>query len=128
ARIFGPKFENLSTDASTRGKVMRGEGGSAMPTLPVIDTDTHLSEPPDLWTSRVSSRWADQVPRPLFDERRGEDVWQVAGRRLKRVAGHAMAGWGEYAPSHPPTIEEAHPAAFDARARVQRMDEEGILA
>jgi predicted TIM-barrel fold metal-dependent hydrolase len=99
-----------------------------MQTLPVIDTDTHLSEPPDLWTSRVSRRWGDEVPRPVYDERRGEDVWLVAGRRLNAVAGYAMAGWREYAPSHPPTIEEAHPAAFDARARVQRMDEEGILA
>src|SRR3954451_19588165 len=23
----------------------------------VIDTDTHVTEPPDLWTSRVASKW-----------------------------------------------------------------------
>jgi len=97
-------------------------------TLPVIDTDTHLSEPPDLWTSRVSSKWADEVPHVVFDERRGEEVWQVAHRRLNGVAGYAMAGWNDYAPSHPPTIEQADPGAFDAKARVRRMDEEGILA
>ena len=94
----------------------------------MIDTDTHLSEPPDLWTSRVSSRWGDEVPRVVFDERRGEEVWQIAGRRLNGVAGYAMAGWNDYAPSHPPTIEQADPGAFDAKARVARMDEEGILA
>ena len=27
-----------------------------------VDTDTHLTEPPDTWTSRLSSRWGDAVP------------------------------------------------------------------
>ena len=29
---------------------------------PVIDVDTHVSEPPDVWTSRVSGKWGDRVP------------------------------------------------------------------
>ena len=28
----------------------------------VVDTDTHVTEPPDLWTSRVASKWKDDVP------------------------------------------------------------------
>ena len=28
----------------------------------VIDVDTHVTEPPDVWTSRVSSKWGDLVP------------------------------------------------------------------
>lgn len=96
--------------------------------LPIIDTDTHLSEPPDLWTSRLASKWGDDVPRTAFDERRGEDVWVVGGRRISGVAGYAMAGWHEYPPKHPPTMEQAHPAAFENAARVKRMDEEGIVA
>ena len=28
----------------------------------VIDVDSHVSEPADVWTSRVSSRWGDSVP------------------------------------------------------------------
>ena len=31
--------------------------------LPVIDTDTHLTEPRDLWTSRAPAAYAERVPR-----------------------------------------------------------------
>ena len=50
--------------------------------VPIIDSDTHLSEPPDLWTSRMSSRWGDLVPHLELDERPGEERWVVAGHRL----------------------------------------------
>jgi predicted TIM-barrel fold metal-dependent hydrolase len=39
-----------------------------------------------------------------------------------------MAGWREHPPGHPPTLEEADPAAWDPVARLQRMDEYGIWA
>jgi len=28
----------------------------------VIDVDTHVTEPPDLWTSRVPAKWHERVP------------------------------------------------------------------
>ncbi len=28
----------------------------------VIDVDTHVTEPADVWTSRVSAKWGDRVP------------------------------------------------------------------
>ena len=31
--------------------------------MPIVDTDSHVSEPPDLWTSRLAERW-----RPLMVE------------------------------------------------------------
>jgi hypothetical protein len=31
--------------------------------IQVIDADTHLTEPHDLWTSRAPKQWADRVPR-----------------------------------------------------------------
>ena len=99
-----------------------------MSTIPIIDTDTHLSEPADLWQSRLPAKWGEDIPRPVFDERRGEDVWQIGRRRTSGVGGYAMAGWHEPPPQHPPRLEDADPAAYDARARVARMDTEGIVA
>jgi len=29
----------------------------------IIDADTHLTEPPDLWTARAPAKYADRVPR-----------------------------------------------------------------
>ena len=31
----------------------------------MIDVDTHITEPRDLWTSRVPAKWKDRVPRGL---------------------------------------------------------------
>ena len=28
----------------------------------LIDADTHVNEPPDLWTSRVAAKYRDRVP------------------------------------------------------------------
>ena len=41
-----------------------------------IDTDTHITEPPDVWTARVSTqRWGDAVPHVKRVD--GRDVWFI---------------------------------------------------
>jgi uncharacterized protein len=94
----------------------------------VIDTDTHLVEPPDLWTSRMSSKHGDLVPHVEWDPAEGEEAWYIGGQRLAPVAGSAMAGWAEYPPDHPKTWAEADPATWDAPLRLKKMDEYGIHA
>src|SRR5580693_5021365 len=46
----------LDADVDEEGKAL---SASITERIRVIDTDTHLVEPPDLWTSRMSSRWGD---------------------------------------------------------------------
>ena len=94
----------------------------------VIDTDTHLVEPPDLWTSRISPKYGDLVPHVEWDPAEGEEAWYIGGQRLAPVAGSAMAGWSEYPPDHPKTWAEADPATWDAPLRLKKMDEYGIHA
>src|SRR2546423_15097948 len=36
---------------------------AALPGVCVIDVDTHLTEPHDLWTSRAPKKYVDRVPR-----------------------------------------------------------------
>lgn len=95
---------------------------------PIIDVDTHLTEPPDIWTDRVSSKWGDLVPHVAPDPRNGKLRWYVGDHRLQPVAGSATAGWTEYPPAHPPTLEEADHGSWDASARLERMDDFGIYA
>ena len=38
-----------------------------------IDTDTHITEPPDVWTARVTKKWSDIVPH--VRRMNGEDLW-----------------------------------------------------
>src|SRR5262249_17374264 len=72
--------------------------------IPIIDCDSHLAEPPDLWTSRMDkAKWGDAIPHLEFDERVGMERWVVGGKKLTSVANWAVAGWPEHPPSHPPS-------------------------
>jgi uncharacterized protein len=93
----------------------------------IIDADTHLTEPPDVWTSRVAKKYLDHVPR-MERSAEGKDVWVLDGEPFFTIGGTAMAGWPEPFPNGPPTLEECHPASYDAAARLQYMDEVGIWA
>ena len=46
----------------------------------IVDLDAHLVEPPDLWTSRLPSRWGDMIPHVKWD----------AGQELQRPS---RRGW-----------------------------------
>jgi predicted TIM-barrel fold metal-dependent hydrolase len=92
----------------------------------VADVDSHIIEPADLWTSRVSSTWGDLVPHVRFHERRQEDYWYVGDRKLYGVGAFAQARWPQYPPSHPPRLAEAFPAALDPKQRLAYMDEVGV--
>jgi predicted TIM-barrel fold metal-dependent hydrolase len=92
----------------------------------VADVDSHIIEPADLWTSRVSSRWGDLVPHVRLHERRQEDYWYVGDRKLYGVGAFAQARWPEFPPSHPRRLSEAFEPALDAKARLAYLDEVGV--
>ncbi|MBO0727764.1 MAG: amidohydrolase family protein [Acidimicrobiaceae bacterium] len=103
-----------------------GDAGRLCERYAVADVDSHIIEPPDLWTSRVSSRWGDRVPHVRYHERRAEDIWYIGDRRLYGVGAFAQAGWPEWPPSHPKRIADALPAAVDPRARLAYLDDIGV--
>jgi uncharacterized protein len=96
--------------------------------LRIIDADTHLTEPTDLWTARLPARFRDEAPQVRFHEPTGTWRWQIGDRWCTMVGNYSVAGWRELYPSCPPTLEEADPACYDAKARLALMDSEGIYA
>ena len=101
---------------------------SASDGLRIIDADTHLTEPHDLWTSRAPKALADQVPR--VEQVGGLPTWMVDGVKLGHTGGSAVVSkdgtkvrgteffrW---------TIDDIHPGAHSAPARLKMMDEQGI--
>jgi predicted TIM-barrel fold metal-dependent hydrolase len=97
--------------------------------IKVIDTDTHVIEPYDLWTSRISvSKWGDKVPHMKWDPDAEEEAWYFGDRRICSGASEAMAGWPEYCPDRPRRMADVDPATWDAGPRLKKMDEYGIHA
>ena len=98
-----------------------------MSSYTIIDADTHVTETPDLWTSRAPASMRDRVPHVVTDSR-GSQRWVLgAGRALASVGMSATAGVGSF--KHPPKgYDDMHPGAYDAQARLKYMDQMGIWA
>jgi predicted TIM-barrel fold metal-dependent hydrolase len=97
----------------------------------VFDSDTHVVEKPDTWTSRLPKKWGDQVMHMVYDAERGFDIWRVGDRQV--AFGWPNAYYGADCPTpkerrFPPTQAQVHPACYDAKARVELMDRWGIEA
>lgn len=98
--------------------------------IPVVDTDTHLSEWYDLWTSRAPARFKDRVPQ--VREIGGKFEWFIDGRTLNREgASSAVRRNGEKAfgmTFRQLQLGDVHKGCYDVAERVRYMDEEGIAA
>ncbi len=92
-----------------------------------IDVDTHVTEPPDLWSSRVAKKHRDLAPR--VERIDGKDMWLVGGKPQIWPGIFSIAGFDGSPPvEFPATFDDIDPSMFDAKARVARMDQDGIHA
>ena len=62
----------------------------------VIDAYTHITEPPDTFSSRVPAKYRDLAPKIVNNRETGADEWVVGDRSPITSVGHsAVAGWKE---------------------------------
>jgi predicted TIM-barrel fold metal-dependent hydrolase len=97
--------------------------------IKIVDCDTHITEAPDLFTSRAPARFKDKVPF-VRREPDGADHWFVGNRDFGSLGGnvvrkdkHKLLGRLAF-----PTIDEGTKGAWDTKARLEAMDELGIYA
>ena len=83
----------------------------------VIDVDTHLTEPPDVWTARVAAKWGDLVPH--IERRDGEDAWVVGDKVIFKPGFVSMAGFDGTVPEHPATYDDIPAACFESGCPAQ---------
>ena len=100
----------------------------ALATTPIIDMDAHVTEPADLWTSRMPKKWVDAAPQLRWSEKSGEDIWMMGDIPVSAAGQYSVAGWPEYIPSRPHKLDEVDPACSDPKARLAKMDEHGVQA
>ncbi len=96
----------------------------------VIDADTHLTEPHDLWSSRAPAGLADRLPRVV--EHQGFPTWVVDGVPVNPAGASGVVGAdGTKAPGLAFlrwTIDDVHPAAWSVPDRLAVMDQLGVAA
>jgi len=96
--------------------------------IKIVDTDTHITEAPDLFTSRAPAGMKDRMPR--VERINGTDRWMVGDRDFGTLGGnviradnHKLLGRLAF-----PKLEEAHPGGHEMKARLQAMDDMGVYA
>jgi predicted TIM-barrel fold metal-dependent hydrolase len=99
--------------------------------IKVIDVDTHLSEPLDLWTSRATPKYRDRVPQ--MKQTDGKFVWTIDGdismglgaassvvhASGRKAQGFEFSKW---------IVTDVHPGCSQAKARLEVMDQSGVWA
>ncbi|MGZ4786682.1 MAG: amidohydrolase family protein, partial [Acidimicrobiales bacterium] len=99
--------------------------------IKVIDTDTHLTEPHDLWLAQAPASMRDAMPHVTDVD--GVAQWVIGDSVLGRAGGggvigrdgskiNAQKGLFEW------TIDDIHEGAYDPAVRVAMMDEMEIWA
>ncbi len=94
--------------------------------IPVVDTDSHLTEPSDLWMSRLPTAWRDIAPQVRYVPERGEEYWFIGGRPTHPAWTQSRARWRYPPPSHPRVFAEVDPSTYDPSARSRALDDAGI--
>jgi predicted TIM-barrel fold metal-dependent hydrolase len=103
----------------------------------IIDTDSHIIEPRDFWTARMSAkRWGDLVPHVEYDEGLDAEGWYVGDARIGSVGTSTVVSdsQGDAVLSQNPAMETAprfdviHPSAYDGFERIKMLDKLGIRA
>lgn len=102
---------------------------SELAAMPIIDIDTHYTEPRDLWTARAPQKLRDRVPRVTQDAA-GNEQW-VVGDLVLGPPGFTVVrrdGSKVYGVISLPRFEDMSEAATFPAARLRYMDEFGLHA
>jgi predicted TIM-barrel fold metal-dependent hydrolase len=94
----------------------------------LISVDDHILEPPNLWVDRVAAKDRDRAPNMQVDDK-GMDVWVYDGKKMPSSGLSAVVGKSkeEFSPE-PLNYSEMRPGCYDSKARLEDMDQSGVLA
>lgn len=101
--------------------------------LRIIDADTHLTEPHDLWIKRAPAAWRDRVPQ--VREHEGNQSWVIDGDKVIGFNAHpnsaVLKSGGKVRDLDrflKLKFDDVDPGSSDIRERLKVMDQAGIYA
>jgi len=91
-------------------------------TFPVLDADTHINEPPDLWQRHMAKKFKARAPK-LVDTDTGAQAWmfddeKVSITTLINTAGKSPVGWQALSPDG---YRSMRPGGWDPAERLTDM-------
>ncbi len=100
----------------------------------IIDSDAHVLEPADLWTSRLSAKHGDMIPHIKYRQDLHQDWWFVGDVPIQHATGSvipiredgSVERLGGYKMVQ--RFADMHPSAYDPTERAKVMDLFGIGA
>lgn len=111
-------------------KTLSSAAQESLQDIKVVDADTHLTEPHDLWTKRALKGYEDRVPQvQMIDD---VPMWTVDGvvlgmagaaavinREGRKSVGREFDDW---------TFDDLHPGSYEVAPRLELMDQMGVWA
>jgi predicted TIM-barrel fold metal-dependent hydrolase len=109
----------------------RNQEGVTMAEYPLLDADSHISEPLNLWQERLPVKYRDKAPRMLTEYEGKPGAWWLIEQ--ERKPHNVILGFGANK-----TLEElqqflkgfsyagAHRGGWDPAQRVKDMDQDGV--
>jgi predicted TIM-barrel fold metal-dependent hydrolase len=101
-----------------------------MSTHPIISADSHVCEPPDLWTSRLDRKYRDLGPRVVEGCGGRPGLFFTCGGGVMPVPVSGMFGAGKSADELPEHLKKgfeiAPPSVWDPAARLREQDVDGV--
>ena len=93
----------------------------------LVSVDDHVLEPPNVWQDRIPEKYKGVAPHMVRTDE-GE-FWVYEDNKLPTNGLSAVAGKKkeEFSPE-PVTYDEMRPGCYDATARLQDMDQAGIIS
>ncbi|MQF68839.1 amidohydrolase [SAR202 cluster bacterium AD-804-J14_MRT_500m] len=98
--------------------------------IKVISSDSHVLEPPDLWTSRMHSKWGDRIPKVIAGQ--DADHWVVDGEEMGIIGTFGASAGMRF--ENPGDIvregryEDIRKGGFDPHARMEDLQLDGVHA
>src|SRR5579871_1294485 len=118
---------------ATANQQTSSKGVAELAGIKVIDVDTHLTEPHDLWIKRAPAAWRERVPQVKMLD--GQMSWVIDGNKSIGTGAHPNSSILKNS-SKVRVLDEflklqfsdVHPGSYSVKDRLAVMDAAGIYA